>query len=213
MLKLRWPMFRKNRDDAINRLSSYDRSEVVAVLEYLYAGSPLKENMRGVLRFLEIPFPEGDTHEPFRKAMQDLLTRKDGSDFVIECMGQRFHVHKFVLAIRCEFFSSMFQAELEECQFGVLKDVYAPRVELMSEFLQFIYTGDADFKSYEDLIPFLRMCRDYGVHPGYSGELEEFVASKLFSAYQARATEVKQSASAAGFRKLVDLIESSEVAG
>ena len=211
MLKLRWPMFRKNRDDAVNRISSYVASEVTAVIEHLYAGSPVQENMKGVLRFLEIPFPEGDTLGAYKKAMLELFTKKEGSDFVIECMGQRFHVHKFILAIRSEFFASMLQAELEEVQSGVLKDIYAPKAELMSAFLQYLYTGDAEFKSHEDAVPFLKLCQDYGVHAGHDGELEEFVASKVLLGFHANLTAIKSSASTAGFSGLVDLIESCEV--
>lgn len=208
MLKLRWPLYENSRSEAIKRIEMLSKKEITPVLEHIYSGSPVPESVRDALDSLGIAFPTGDIFTAYHNDMKKLLTSHEGSNFVIECSGVKFPVHRFILAIRSEFFAGMFESKLAESKTGVLRDEVAGSPDRMRCFLEYIYTGDCQFSNYEDLFHLMSLCHHYDVIECFPGELEEFVASRILQSFSAKMTDAITTAKARGYRKLVDILES-----
>lgn len=211
MLRLRWPLFKRSREDAISRIARCENADIISVLEYLYAGSPVHENMRSVMKVLDLTFPTGDTTVSYRNAMAELLKSRADANFTIECKGQKIRVHRFVLAIRSDFFAGMFASEMNESQTGIHRDRYADGADAMSAFVEFLYTGDGQFRSLSDLYALVHLCKSYDVHEGYDGETAEFVAARVLHSFGDSVHEVKSWANTHGHHKLCDLLGACDV--
>jgi hypothetical protein len=211
MLQLRWPHYRRHPDAAIRALTTLDRIRVQDVLEYIYAGLPAQETMRDAFLRIDLPFPPPDPSAAYRADMKRLLTSHTKTDFRIESCGRMFPVHRFVLAIRCSYFAALFQSGLAEAQSGVLIDHHAHSADQIERFLEFVYTGDADFPSIDDIFAFLALVKMYEVHEGFPGEVEEFVMGKILAAHYSRLSDAMARARSANCPKLVELIEACDV--
>ena len=66
------------------------------------------------------------------------------TDFVIECEGEEFPVHRMILEARSPVFRGMLECSMTESKAGrcVVKDVIKPVLQVL---LQFIYTGMPSF--------------------------------------------------------------------
>ncbi len=75
----------------------------------------------------------------------DLFTDKQLSDVKIECVGQTFDCHQTILAARSPVFMAMFQSNMREKETKkVAIDDF--KAEVVSEMLNFIYTGKVSGK-------------------------------------------------------------------
>lgn len=76
---------------------------------------------------------------------ESLLTNKESSDITImtAVKGQHFHLHKCILSINSPVFEAMFKNDMQEKIKNTveIKDI---RYDVLKEFFNFIYTGDAD---------------------------------------------------------------------
>jgi hypothetical protein len=213
MLTLRMPLFGRDRSEAIQRLSSLDQNKLRDVLEFIYGGLAVHDNMMDTFRHLELTFPTGEPKEAYIQDMRKLLTSGLGSDFRIMCGDKSFPVHRFVLVIRLGFFASLFESGMKECSSSILIDEFCGSAEHMSMFLEYVYTGDLKSVRVDDLFTLVYICSNYELHEGYKGELADFVMSKLLNIPD---VDLEYALSLAKklpeeHRKIADLIESCDV--
>jgi hypothetical protein len=211
MLQLRWPHYRKRPDAAIRALSSLGRGRVRDVLGYVYAGLPAHESVRDAFLCVGLPFPPSDPSAPYRDDMRGLLRSHARADFRIDSCGRTFLVHRFVLAIRSAYFAALFQSGLADAQSGVLADRAARSAEQMERFLEFVYSGGAEFPALDDIFAFLALAKRSELHEGFPGETEEFVMGKMFAAHYSTLGDAMSRARAGNYQRLVDLIEACDI--
>jgi hypothetical protein len=211
LFNVRWAFFKSNSSSAIPAIASLDHEKVISVLEFLYAGLVPGESSKTSFAVVKIPFPLPRAVSTLPQDMKTLLTSGNGSDFVIESCGKRFKVHRFMLAIRCGFFASLFQSRMQEAEAGVLSDRIAHAADQMQAFLDYVYTGDASFKTIEDGFKLMEMCGFYLVHECVPGDLDEFVGSKFIAGFSTQLPEIISRAKLLNFPTLGELMQACEI--
>ena len=206
----RWAFFRNERQLAIQKISCLSSEEINSILEYLYAGLPAIDRMKHAFSEARVIFPSGDTLYQLKQDMTKLFKTHNDSDFKILSHGQSFFVHRFILAIRSEFFSGLFKSSLKECETGIMEDIFSDSASHFSQFLEYLYTGSGSFKTVNDLFELLKLSKPnfYGIIEGHEGEVEEFIVAEIIKNHNKEINEIKQRAQIEKYTKLLSLINS-----
>ena len=207
ILQIRWPLFKRDPSEAIKRLNKLESSAISAIVEYIYGGLPIKENQKRNFQSAEVPFPMSNSMIQYRTDMHKLFSSHIGSDFIIESHGERINVHKFVLAIRSEFFSSLLSSGLYEVRNSIYIDNISDSSNHMKQFLEYIYTGDTKCTTIDDNFSLLSMCKEFYFYENYEGEVEEYIMSNLLKSHGSQLNEVASRARSKNFTKLLNLID------
>ncbi|OHT05089.1 BTB/POZ domain containing protein [Tritrichomonas foetus] len=210
ILQLRWPLFKRDPNEAKRKLSLLDSSSITAIIEYIYAGLPAQDNMKINFRNAEVPFPPSDPSSQYKSDMLRLFTSHIGSDFIVECHGERFQVHKFVLATRCGYFSSLFCSGMSECKSGIYYDAFCDSSMHMKQFLEYVYSGDTRLVTVDDCMSLVGLTKSFYFHENYEGEVEEYVMAEILRSHMSQINEVQSKARSKNFDKMLDLIDACE---
>lgn len=207
ILQIRWPLFKRDPNNAIKKLSELEATEISSIIEYIYGGLPSKENSRRSFESIEIPFPTNNSLAQYKLDMHKLFSTHICSDFIIESHGERINVHKFVLSIRSEYFSSLLSSGLFEAKNNIYIDNISDSSIHMRQFLEYLYTGDTKCATIDDNLSLLTLCKEFYMYENYEGEVEEYIMSNLLKSHGSKLDEVASRARSKNFEKLLNLID------
>uniref|UniRef100_A0A8L8KA68 BTB domain-containing protein n=1 Tax=Heligmosomoides polygyrus TaxID=6339 RepID=A0A8L8KA68_HELPZ len=91
-----------------------------------------------------------------------LFLKTDYSDVTFVVEGERFHAHKMILSIRCEYFKAMLYGGLKESSEAEIELKGADAVAFRAV-LQYIYSVQVDLSNFniEELFSILRLAHEY----------------------------------------------------
>lgn len=207
ILQIRWPLYKRDPNDAIRKLSKNEAVVITAIIEYIYGGLPAKDNMKRFFESVEVPFPSNNFLTQYKLDMHKLFSSHIGSDFTIESHGERFNAHKYILSIRSGYFSSLLSSKLFESRNGIYVDNFSDSSVHMKQFLEYLYTGETKCVTIEDNLSLLSLCKEFSLYENYEGEADEYVMSNLLKSHGSQMNEIASRARSKNFDKLLNLID------
>ena len=160
LLKFRWPLFQKSPSIALKKLSQLPYNTVLAILEHIYANTPISHTNLPAFKTCKIvealPFVP-TYHQDLLNMMHDISS----CDFeLIAANGETtLPVHKFILSARCAFFKDLFISNPGEERLKVEK----MEGEALQMFAEYVYIGEFTVTSVPALLELFGSGKEYGL--------------------------------------------------
>ncbi|CAD5210270.1 unnamed protein product [Bursaphelenchus xylophilus] len=154
-----WGLRNIPRAKVINSVRSDDSLHIVCEIQTV----PDFNRVPPVVYKKESPINQSQLMRDFVGRFHDMYETGEGSDFVIECQGREFAVHKFVLMAHSEVLRAMFKHSMEETKNGRMKLLDACP-EAVAHMLYYMYSGalPQEFE-YEHASPLMQIADKYAL--------------------------------------------------
>jgi hypothetical protein len=202
LIRHRWPFYAHDKDGALAKLQQLPPNTIQAILEHLYANTPVARTNLPAFKNCKIvdsiPF-----ESTYHRDMSAFLADASTSDFTLlpRDSEQGIPVHRFMLFARSDFFRKQFAANPALNQF---RDPHMSRPALMM-FAGYLYTGRLEFL---DAVAYVDL---FGAGVNYQlRDVEEvdFLATSALTKYVTpqNAAEIRARAAERGLQNVVDLV-------
>ena len=149
LLKHRWPLYARSPKQALMKLSQLPPSTIHAILEHLYANTPVARTNLPAFKACKIveKLPYVSTyHQDLINLLHD--TESTDFEFYPATSEEKLHVHKFFLYARCGFFRDMLRENPESSEYH---STHMSRSSL-EIFVIYLYTGDLEILDVPSLV-------------------------------------------------------------
>lgn len=207
LLQHRWKLFARRRENALKKLFNLPPNTISAILEHLYANSPIARTNLPAFKGCLID-TDASLSSSYHQDIMNLLNDKDCSDFSFfpNDSDEPMRLHRFVLYARSGFFRKQISSDSNFVEFHD-KNI---SVKALPMFAEYLYTGELTIT---DPVAAIDL---YG-----SGKFFEFrdqeeidylaMTEILKLANSENIAELKAKAEAKGFSKLLDQLNQISV--